>query len=252
MQVHVFEDGNAPMTETSVIARHETADPSAGSQQPVLISHPLCPYVQRAVIVLTEKQVAFQRIDIDLAAKPDWFLRLSPLGRVPLLRIGETALFESQVIAEYLDEITPGSLHPADPLEKARCRSWIEAASATLDAIARLYNAPDQTTFEAAAKAVEDRVARIEPEIAGPFFAGETFHLVDGVWGTVFRYFDVFESEAGLDLLGGAPRVRSWRAAVMARPSVQSAAPPDYPERLRAFLARRGSEISRRLSPQDA
>ena len=50
-----------------------------------LISHKLCPYVQRAVIALTEKGVAFERIDIDLANKPDWFLKISPLGKVPVL-----------------------------------------------------------------------------------------------------------------------------------------------------------------------
>ena len=64
-----------------------------------LISHKLCPYVQRAVIALTEKGVPFERIDIDLANKPDWFLKISPLGKVPVLLVetadGEAALFES-------------------------------------------------------------------------------------------------------------------------------------------------------------
>lgn len=50
-----------------------------------LISHKLCPYVQRAVIALLEKGVPFERIDIDLAHKPDWFLKISPLGKVPVL-----------------------------------------------------------------------------------------------------------------------------------------------------------------------
>ena len=48
-----------------------------------LISHKLCPYVQRAVIALNEKGVPFERIDIDLADKPDWFLKISPPGKVP-------------------------------------------------------------------------------------------------------------------------------------------------------------------------
>jgi len=58
--------------------------------RPRLISHKLCPYVQRAVIALTEKGVAFERIDVDLANKPDWFLRLSPLGKTPVLQVGDT------------------------------------------------------------------------------------------------------------------------------------------------------------------
>ena len=86
-----------------------------------LISHKLCPYVQRAVIALTEKGVPFERIDIDLANKPDWFLKISPLGKVPVLLVetadGEAALFESNVICEYIEDTQGGAkLHPQDPL----------------------------------------------------------------------------------------------------------------------------------------
>ncbi len=69
-----------------------------------LISHHLCPYVQRAAIALTEKGVVFDRIDIDLANKPDWFLAISPLGKTPVLRADDHAIFESSVILEYLEE----------------------------------------------------------------------------------------------------------------------------------------------------
>src|SRR6476469_6861443 len=89
-----------------------------------LISHKLCPYVQRAVIALNEKGVPFERIDLDLANKPDWFLKLSPLGKVPVLVVtsekGEVALFESNVICEYIEETQAGlKLHPADALRRA-------------------------------------------------------------------------------------------------------------------------------------
>src|SRR5690242_140373 len=100
-----------------------------------LISHVLCPYVQRAVIALSEKQVAYERIDIDLKAKPDWFLALSPLGKTPVLQADGRAIFESAVICEYLEDTLPPALHPGDPLERARHRAWIEFASATLNAI---------------------------------------------------------------------------------------------------------------------
>ena len=77
-----------------------------------LISHKLCPYVQRAVIALNEKGVPFERVDIDLANKPDWFLKLSPLGKVPVLIVrgdaGEVPLFESNVICEYIEETQTG------------------------------------------------------------------------------------------------------------------------------------------------
>jgi len=76
-----------------------------------LISHHLWPYVQRAVIVLSEKNIRHERTYIDLANKPDWFQKISPLGRVPVLQTSEAVLFESQVIAEYLDEVIPASIN---------------------------------------------------------------------------------------------------------------------------------------------
>src|SRR5882724_12567118 len=100
-----------------------------------LISHKLCPYVQRAVIALTEKGVEFERIDVDLANKPDWFLELSPLGKTPVLQVGDIAIFESAVILEYLEETQPHPLHPHDPLRRAEHRSLIEYGSAILNEI---------------------------------------------------------------------------------------------------------------------
>ena len=226
-----------------------------------LISHALCPYVQRAVITLAEKGVPFRRIDIDLADKPDWFRAISPLGRVPVLQVGGTALFESAVIVEYLEETTAGPMHPADPLQKARHRAWIEMASATLDAIAGFYAASDTDTFETRRRALADRLARLEtdlgagpdcsdPDFPGPYFSGTEFRLVDAAWAPVFRYLDAFETIADFRLTDGAPRVAAYRAALAARPSVQGAVAADYPQRLLDFLRRKGSHLSRLMAAQ--
>src|ERR1700751_960277 len=124
-----------------------------------LISHKLCPYVQRAVIALTEKGVPFERIDIDLANKPDWFLKISPLGKTPVLVVGDHAIFESAVILEYLEETEPKALHPADALLRAEHRSWIEFGSAVLGDIAGFYSAADEAAFKARAAQLEARFA---------------------------------------------------------------------------------------------
>src|SRR5713226_8068519 len=159
-----------------------------------LISHKLCPYVQRVVIALTEKSVAFERIDIDLTNKPDWFLAISPLGKTPVLQVGDHAIFESPVILEYLEETQPKPLHPADPLARAEHRAWIEFGSTVLNDIAGFYAAPDQATFNAKTSQLERRFARLETRVAAaPWFDGEGFSLVDAVFGPVFRYFDVFD-----------------------------------------------------------
>jgi glutathione S-transferase len=210
-----------------------------------LISHKLCPYVQRAVIALTEKGVDFERVDVDLANKPDWFLKISPLGRTPVLQVGETAIFESAVILEYLEETEPKPLHPADPLRRAEHRGWIEFASAVLNDIAGLYAAPDEAAFKAKASQLEARFARLEARlVASPWFDGNDFSLVDAVFGPVFRYFDVFDAIGDFGILTGKPKLARWRAALAARPSVKSAVSADYPALLSDFLKRRNAWIS--------
>src|SRR5258707_773212 len=130
-----------------------------------LISHRLFPYVQRAVIPLTEKGASFERVDIDLANKPDWFLGISPLGKTPVLQVGDTAIFESAVILEYLEETEPKPLHPADALHRAEHRGWIEFGSTVLNDIAGFYAAPDEATFAAKTAQLEARFARLEGRV---------------------------------------------------------------------------------------
>lgn len=215
-----------------------------------LVSHHLCPYVQRAAIALDEKGAAFERIEIDLAAKPDWFLAVSPLGKVPLLMIGGThdspaVLFESSAILEYLDETVAPRLHPIEPLERARHRGWIEYGSALLDRIARLYNAPDEAALQAAAAALRAMFVRLEAELGqGPWFAGSRFSLVDAVFAPVFRYFEVIDRDGALGILDGLPRLEAWRRALAARPAVRRAVAPDFACRLHRFLKARNGALA--------
>lgn len=206
-----------------------------------LISHPLCPYVQRAAIALTEKGLTFARRDIDLAAKPDWFLALSPLGKTPVLVTGDTAIFESAVILEYLEETTPHPLHPATPLARARHRGWIEYASATLADIAALYSA-DAASFPQRLERLTTRLTLLEDQIQGPFFDG-AFSLVDAAFAPVFRYFTVFASLGLPQVVPDLPRLAAWQCALALRPSVAAAVGADYPERLAAFLRARSSHM---------
>jgi glutathione S-transferase len=214
-----------------------------------LISHKLCPYVQRAVIALSEKGVPFERIDIDLANKPDWFLKLSPLGKVPVLVVatgpGEVALFESNVICEYIEETQGGAkLHPADALKRAEHRAWMEFGSAILSDLWGLETTTDPAVFESKRQAVAVKFARVEAALGrGPFFAGEAFSLVDAVFAPIFRYFDVFDELTELGIFNDLPKVRAWRAELAKRPSVRTAVGADYPQLLRAFLVRHDAHL---------
>lgn len=215
-----------------------------------LVSHALCPYVQRAAIVLAEKGVPFERYTIDLADKPDWFRVLSPLGKVPLLLVrqeagDEAVLFESAVICDYLDETEPGArLHPADSLERARHRAWVEVGSSILADLWGLETATDAAGYEAKRAAIAATFGHVEAALSdGPFFAGQGFNMVDATFAPVFRYFDVFDGIADTGVFANTPKLRAWRQALRARPSVVGAVTPDYATRLRAFLAERDAYL---------
>nr|WP_295786328.1 glutathione S-transferase family protein [Rhodoferax sp.] len=220
-----------------------------------LVSHLLCPYVQRAAIVLGEKGMAFERINIDLANKPDWFLQISPLGKTPVLLVDGQPIFESAVICEYLEETTVGTLHPHGPMARAQHRGWMEFGSSVLNAIAGFYAAPDDQQLAAKAAEITAEFMQLETALTasaeGTYFAGERFAMVDAVFGPVFRYFDVFDAIDDFGFFARTPKVRAWRAALAARPSVRNAVRTDYPDLLRGFLRARQSALSRRMVGTD-
>lgn len=222
------------------------------ASQLTLISHKLCPYVQRAAIVMAEKCISFERQDIDLAHKPDWFLKVSPLGKTPVLRVDGEAIFESAVICEYLDETAAPRLHPEGALQRARHRSWMEFGSAILNTIGAFYSAPSEDALAARAAELRAKFRQVEAAMgSGPYFAGEQFSMVDAVFGPVFRYFDVFDEIGDFGDFGvfaDTPKVKAWRRALAQRESVRNAVRPDYPELLRAFLRQRESALSRRIT----
>lgn len=214
-----------------------------------LISHAICPYVQRAVIALLEKNAPFERTDIDLANRPDWFKRLSPLGKVPLLEVDGEVIFESAVICEYLDETIAPRLHPEDALQRARHRAWIEFGSTILVDLWQLNGAPDAQSLEAKTQDLRSKFGVVEQALGdGPYFAGEHFSLVDAAFAPALRFFDLYDQIADFGVFADAPKVRAWREALAARPSVKNAVAANYPERLEAAIEARGSEMARRIA----
>ena len=197
------------------------------SEKLILVSHHLCPYVQRAAISLAEKNVEFERSYVDLSNKPDWFLAISPLGKTPVLRVGDSSVFESAVILEYLEETQSNNLHPSDPLKRAEHRSWIEFSSAILNDIAGFYNAKDKDAFE---KKIDDLVTK---------FSRLDERLVGTPW------FDVFDQIGSFVAMEESDNLTAWRQRLSERPSIRDAVPIDYEARLEEFLLRRNSYISR-------
>lgn len=219
-----------------------------------LISNYLCPYTQRAAIQLAEKGLSYQRTYVDLANKPEWFLQVSPLGKVPLLRVRDAAIFETVVICEYIEDIEPATpMHPADPLERARHRSWTEFSSAIISDVFGLYIASDTEGFNRKRADLQAKFSWLERHLAPePYFTGAQFFLVDAAFAPIFRLFETFDRISNFGIFDGLQRVPTYRDALAKRPSVQQVVVPDYAQHFWRYLSERGSHLSRLMPAQDA
>ena len=211
-----------------------------------LVSHTLCPYVHRAAAMIHEKGIAFERRYIDLKAKPDWFLAISPRGKVPVLVVDGQALFESQAIIEFLDETHPPSLLGADPFQRARQRAWVEMANDLSNAQYRLFTAPTPEEQAAAAAALAPIAAHYEEAIATGVIAAEGFGLAHLALASSALRFVVAEDELGVRALEAAPRLRALARRLAARPSIAETVPADYAALFVRKLTERGSLFAKR------
>jgi glutathione S-transferase len=214
--------------------------------KPELISFKICPYVQRAAILLNEKAVTYDITYIDLKHKPDWFLQISPLGKVPVLKVGDAVLFESMVICEYLDEVNPPSLHPAASLRKAENRGWIEYSSELFVDLYRLCLAPDAAECDQRRATLRGKLERLEAQLAtGPFFNGPDLALIDVAIAPAFYRLDLLQELQPLGLLAQLPKLQAWSAALLDRGAVRDSVVPEFRELFRDFLVSNGSFVAK-------
>ncbi len=207
-----------------------------------LVSFKLCPFVQRSVITLLEKGVEYDIEYIDLANKPEWFLAISPFGKVPVLVVDDdVVLFESAVINEYLDETAPGRrLHPEDPLRRAHNRAWIEFGSSLLGDQYRMGMAATEDDARTHAATLSDKLGRIEGQLGkGPYFNGPQLSLVDSAVAPLLqRARWLADIAPELDPLDGHPKVKAWQEALLAHDSVARSTVDDILERFMTMLRR--------------
>ncbi len=206
-----------------------------------LISTKRCPFVQRSIITLRHKHIDHRMTFVDLDDPPDWFREISPFGKVPALRVdGDTVLFESAVINEYLDDITPGQLHPADPLQRALNKSWIEFGGGCLGQTFQLMVAPDRESYDDLVASLAADLARVEAALGdGPFFNGDEFALIDAAYAPLFIRLDAFADLFGLLITADLPKIRAWQETLLALPEVQQARVPELPDLFRQLVISR-------------
>jgi glutathione S-transferase len=151
-----------------------------------LISFKLCPFAQRAIISLTHQQHDFKMTYINPMDAPDWFKKISPTGQVPLLKVDDKVVFESLVITEFINEISPISFHPDDVIQRANNRSWIIFSGEMLGDLFGIVTG-DEQQFNAAKKSLFAKLAKIETaKNTQPFFNGETFNMLDAAFAPLF------------------------------------------------------------------
>lgn len=214
-----------------------------------LISFTLCPYVQRAMIVLREKNISFDIEYIDLSAPPPWFYDISPLEKVPVLLVDEQPLFESMVICDYLDEITEGSLYPADAFAKAQNRAWIEFGNEILNSTYEFFNTDDAKKFNHLKSTLIDHFEVLEDEISeGEYFNGADFSMIDAVYAPIFRFHQQIASYKDFGIFEDAENIKAWGDRLLTRPSVIKSVPDSYKEDISSYFKKLDSIFNKEIN----
>jgi glutathione S-transferase len=198
-----------------------------------IVSAGTCPFAQRTRMVLLEKQVDFSLTEIDLDAKPAWFLEISPYAKVPVIRHGDAVVWESAVINEYLEEVFPEpALLPRDPVQRAQARVWIDFANTRM--VPHVYKMMLRQDIEGQdlhRRRLTEAVLAIEQGLRdlsnGPFWFGAEPGLVDFTFFPHVQRFVALEHYRGFRIPANCERLVAWRAAMLARPSVQATRPTD-------------------------
>jgi glutathione S-transferase len=194
----------------------------------MLCSFKTCPWVQRAAIVLRAKKVEYDITYIDRNRRPDWFLAVSPHSKVPVLMIdGKEALFESNAVAEYLDETIAPRLHPEDPLARARNRAWTDFVPTFAGSISGAMYADTEEEFATKARKMADPFGKLEDALSrrgndGPYFNGPAFSLVDAAYAPFLQRYTFTDRLRPLGILESHPYLAAWRDALLVTPAVRA------------------------------
>jgi glutathione S-transferase len=215
----------------------------------LLVSFKTCPWVQRAAIVLREKNIAFEFRHIDPDKRPDWFLAISPHKKVPVVRIDEkVSLFESNAIAEYLDETTEPRLHPNDPVLRAINRAWTDYVPTFANLVTAGAYADDEASYKASAENIPMAFERLELALAkqnaGPFFNGAKYSLVDAAYAPFLQRYFFLDRIKPIGIIENFPRLRAWAQALINRPSTHSFPEAEFEALYRLNLKRRKKWLS--------
>ncbi len=146
-----------------------------------LYSGTTCPFSQRCRIVLFEKGMDFQIIDVDLFNMPEDIGVMNPYNRVPILVERDLILYESNIINEYIDERFPHpQLMPADPVMRARARLFLYRFEAELFSHVTTLESGNTKAAEKARVLIRENLIQIAPVfVKQKFMLGDEFTMLD-------------------------------------------------------------------------
>jgi len=146
-----------------------------------LFTSPTCPYSHLARIVLAEKDITFEAIDVDLSNPPEDLSELNPYNTVPTLIDRDLVLYDSRVIVEYLDERFPHPpLMPVDPVSRAKTRLALHRVEKDWFPLMHdILHKGEKTAAKARKMLRESIISSNELFDALPFFLSEDYSLVD-------------------------------------------------------------------------
>jgi len=221
----------------------------------LLVSFKTCPWVQRAAIVLREKNTPFEFRHIDRDNRPDWFLAISPHKKVPVLRIDDkVSLFESNAINEYLDETIAPRLHPDDPVERAINRAWTDYVPTFSEQVTGQAYADDEAAYKASIEKIPVAFERLERALekqgAGPLFNGAKYSLVDAAYAPFLQRYFYLDRIKPIGLIGKYPRLKAWADTLMKRPSTHSFPEAEFEALYRVNVKLRKKYLSQFIADQ--
>jgi glutathione S-transferase len=220
----------------------------------MLVSFETCPWVQRAAIVLREKNVPFEFRHIPRDNRPDWFLAISPHKKVPVLRIDDKdSLFESNAICEYLDETIAPRLAPEDPLARAVNRAWTDYVPTFSTEVTHCAYSATEADYDKAIAKIPGAFDKLERALgSGPFFNGQKYSLVDAAYAPFLQRYVFLDRIRKIGLMEKYPRVKAWTDAILARPSTHSFPAAEFEGMYREVLKNRKVFLSQFCGPVKA
>ena len=214
-----------------------------------LISTALCPFVQSSIVALRLNNVPYRLTLIEITNPPPWFDDVSPLGRVPILRIDdEHIIFESTVINEYLNDIASNSLLPGAPLRRAAHRATIVYSTAILADLSGVVAAADEAELDDAVYDLDEKFNYLEERKSDAvFFDGSEPGLVDACYSPLFARLDILNPARKLLDTDNHPKLAAWSSAVLQLGAVKQTIDAEFTALYRNSARQRDGWLGQRL-----